>query len=77
MNVPFYICDGNKKVIEDFLEYMFKQNIVGLRTKTPFNYQEINMKEPLRISLYNGISIEDVKYLIKHMEKFRLFYTSS
>lgn len=77
MNIPFYICDGNKKIMEDFLEYMFKQNIVGLRTKTPFNYQELNMKEPLRISLYNGISIEDVKYLIKHMEKFRLFHTSS
>ena len=77
MNVPFYICDGNKKIMEDFLEYMFKQNIVGLRTKTPFNYQNLNMKEPLRISLYNGISIEDVKYLINHMEQFRLFHTSS
>ena len=53
-----------------FLHYCYLHNIVGLRTQTPFSYKSLDLVEPLRVSLYNGISIEDVKYLIKVMRMF-------
>ena len=46
--------------------------IVGLRTKTPFNYQDFDMTEPLRISLYNGISVEDTIKLVSTMRDFEI-----
>lgn len=71
MNIPFLVCDGDGIIMEEFLEHMYNSNIVGLRTKTPFKFEDFNMKEPLRVSFYNGISVEDVKYLIKRMEEFK------
>ena len=71
MNIPFLVCDGDEIIMEEFLEHMYDSNIVGLRTRTPFNYQDFNMREPLRVSFYNGISVEDVKYLLKRMEEFK------
>ena len=71
MNIPFLVCDGDQIIMDEFLEFMYKNNIVGLRTKTPFNYKDMHMKEPLRVSFYNGISINDVKYLIKKMDEFK------
>ena len=68
INIPFTIEDLD--VRSCFLEYCYNNNIVGLRTKTPFNYSDFNMIEPLRISLYNGISLEDTKSLIKVMNDF-------
>ncbi len=68
INIPFTIEDID--VRSCFLEYCYNNNIVGLRTKTPFNYSDFNMIEPLRISLYNGISLEDTKSLIKVMNDF-------
>ena len=37
---------------------------------TPFNYKDLVMVEPLRVSLYNGISINDTKHLINTMSEF-------
>lgn len=68
INIPFIIEDEN--IRSNFLEYCYNNNIVGLRTKTPFKYSDFNMIEPLRISLYNGISLEDTKSLIKVMNDF-------
>ena len=53
-----------------FLDYCYQNNIVGLRTKTPFSYKDYNMIEPLRISLYNGISIEETYLLVNTMKCF-------
>ena len=70
INIPFIVCNGNKDMMSKFLDYCNKNNVVGLRTKTPFKYEELNMNEPLRISLYNGITIEDTKNLVNVMESF-------
>ena len=69
MNVPFTVGDNSKDITIKFLKEAYTQNILGLRTKTPF----INCShmEPLRVSLYNGINIGDVNYLIKFMKKFK------
>ena len=61
--------------MKKFLEYCYKNNVVGLRTKTPFNYKDLGMIEPLRVSLYNGISLDDTKHLIKVMKEFVTFLT--
>lgn len=66
MNIPFFVNNMNK-----FLEYSYINNIVGLRTKTPFDYKEFNMNEPLRISLYNGITIEDTVLLSNILQKYK------
>ena len=70
INIPFFIKTNNLEVRSQFLDYCYQNNIVGLRTKTPFKYSDFNLVEPLRISLYNGISIEDTELLIKIMNNF-------
>lgn len=74
MNIPFTVRDGSKDITIKFLKEAYMLNILGLRTKTPF--QNIGEIEPLRISLYNGIAIKDVHYLVKFMEKFKKKYSS-
>tara|TARA_Y100000991_G_C21908494_1_gene321211 strand:- start:305 stop:607 length:303 start_codon:yes stop_codon:yes gene_type:complete len=59
-------------IMSKFLEYCYKYNVVGLRTKTPFSYESLGIAEPLRVSLYNGITIDDVKQLINVMKMFIL-----
>ena len=70
INIPFILIHDDISL--QFLYYCYKNNIVGLRTKTPFTYN--NSIEPFRISLYNGISLEDTKYLIKIMKQFENDY---
>lgn len=70
INIPFIVGNGGDDIRSDFLEYCYKNNIVGMRTKTPFNYKENNMIEPLRISLYNGISLEDTIKLVSVMSSY-------
>jgi phosphoserine aminotransferase len=70
INIPFIVDNGNEETMIKFLEYCYKNNIVGLRTKTPFNYKDLGIVEPLRVSLYNGISINDTKHLINTMSEF-------
>tara|TARA_Y100000992_G_scaffold300655_1_gene269756 strand:+ start:2199 stop:3455 length:1257 start_codon:yes stop_codon:yes gene_type:complete len=75
INIPFIVGNGDNIVLSYFLNYCYNNNIVGLRTKTPFSYSDFNMIEPLRISLYNGISIEDTEHLVSVMKKFEeIFY---
>jgi|SaaInlStandDraft_5_1057022.scaffolds.fasta_scaffold02179_6 phosphoserine aminotransferase len=69
MNIPFKVGNHSKDIVIKFLKEAYKENIVGLRTKTPF--QNLSEIEPLRASFYNSINITDVKYLIRFMEKFR------
>lgn len=54
MNIPFTVDNLN-----DFLYHCYTNNLIGLRTKTPFDWNKFNLQEQLRISLYNGISLED------------------
>lgn len=70
VNIPFIVGDGNHIIMSKFLEYSYLHNIVGLRTLTPFSYKSMGLIEPLRISLYNGISLDDVKQLIIAMKIF-------
>ena len=69
MNIPFYI--KNKEIMELFLHNAYRNNIVGLRTKTPFS--DPNKPEALRVSLYNSITVEDTMYLISFMKDFEEF----
>ena len=66
MNIPFFIKD--KEMMESFLHNAYMNNIVGLRTKTPFNNPD--KPEALRISLYNPISVSDTIILCSFMKKF-------
>ena len=77
INIPFIVDDGNDEIRSKFLEYCYINNVVGLRTKTPFKYSEFDMVEPLRISLYNGISIDDTKHLINVMKEFENIYINT
>ena len=70
VNIPFIVGNGTSKERTEFLEHCYNHNIVGLRTKTPFSYESMGLKEPLRISLYNGIKLEDVQRIIKVMDSF-------
>ena len=70
INIPFIVGNGDSIIMSKFLEYCYFNNIVGLRTLTPFSYKSLGLIEPLRVSLYNGISINDVKQLILVMENF-------
>mgnify|MGYP001289478294 CR=1 FL=1 len=70
INIPFLVGNGEDVIRSKFLAYCYQQNIVGLRTKTPFQYSDFNMTEPLRISLYNGISIEDTLHICNTMITF-------
>jgi phosphoserine aminotransferase len=54
-----------------FLDYCYKHNIVGLRTNTPFCYKFLAINEPLRISLYNNITIEELENMVKVMKSFQ------
>lgn len=72
VNIPFIVGNGNQIVMSNFLEYCYLHNIVGLRTLTPFSYKSLGLIEPLRVSLYNGISVDDVKQLIILMKSFIL-----
>lgn len=74
INIPFIVGNGDEEAKYLFLDFCYKNNIVGLRTKTPFNYKELNIIEPLRISLYNGISVEDTEKLVKVMKEFEYVY---
>tara|TARA_Y100000991_G_scaffold213839_1_gene200258 strand:- start:1886 stop:3145 length:1260 start_codon:yes stop_codon:yes gene_type:complete len=77
INIPFIVDDGNDEIRSKFLEYCYINNVVGLRTKTPFKYSDFDMVEPLRISLYNGISIDDTKHLINVMKEFENIYINT
>ena len=70
INIPFIIGDGNPYIRGRFLDFCYQKNIVGLRTKTPFKYEDYKLIEPLRISLYNGITLEDTEFLLKVMKEF-------
>ena len=70
INIPFTLINHCNDTVSKFLHFCFINNIVGLKTKTPFNYKLFNLQEPLRINLYNGISIEDTEYLIDVMKKY-------
>lgn len=70
VNIPFIVGNGNSEIRNKFLDYCYKHNVVGLRTQTPFSYESLGIVEPLRISLYNGITIEDVKYIVSLMKEF-------
>jgi phosphoserine aminotransferase len=70
INIPFIVENGNKDVHSDFLKHCYENNLVGLRTLTPFNYEKNNIIEPLRISLYNGVSINQTKKIIKILKSF-------
>ena len=70
MNVPFTVKDNETNLTLRFLREAYKHNIVGLRTRTPFPSTSDTI-EPLRVSLYNGIGVDDVEYLIEFMEKFK------
>ena len=68
MNIPFTVVENS---FNSFIDYCFENNIVGLRTKTPFNWKELNTDEPLRISLYNGVSLEETKKIANLIDNFR------
>ena len=76
INIPFFVGDGNSEIRSKFLHFCYMDNIVGLRTKTPFIYQDYDMIEPLRVNLYNGISIEETKKLVNVMKKFEVLFQS-
>lgn len=70
MNIPFYVRNGCPEMTLKFLNEAFKNNIVGLRTKTPFKQE----KESLRVSLYNAITVNDTIKLANFMINFRKFH---
>ena len=72
MNIPFYI--KNKEIMDLFLHNAYRNNIVGLRTKTPFS--DSNKPEALRISLYNSVTVDDTIYLVSFMKEFEDFISS-
>lgn len=68
LNIPFWV--GHHEATRcAFLKYCHERNIVGLRTKTPFPYER---NEPLRVSLYNGVDLEQVHILVETMRQFEL-----
>jgi len=77
INIPFIVANGNDEIMSLFLDYCYQNNIVGLRTKTPFSYKDYGMIEPLRISLYNGISIEETDLLVNTMKCFEEIITNN
>jgi phosphoserine aminotransferase len=62
MNIPFTL--KNESLNDKFLFEGFKQNIVGMKTKTPFGPGDI------RVSLYNATEIEDARKLAAFMKEF-------
>jgi phosphoserine aminotransferase len=75
INIPFFVGDGNREIRSKFLHFCYMNNIVGLRTKTPFRYHDYNMIEPLRVNLYNGVSIDETKKLVNVMKRFEDLFT--
>ena len=69
MNVPFNVDGGNEGVTQKFLIQGWERGIVGLRTLTPFGVGKY-----MRASLYNGVSIEQVKILASFMTDFMKTY---
>ena len=59
------------RATEAFLIAAYEQNIVGLRTNTPFGFGEF-----LRVSLYNGTSVEDAELLAAFMRRFAKSYSN-
>ncbi|KAL7526709.1 hypothetical protein ACHAXR_003690 [Thalassiosira sp. AJA248-18] len=65
MNVPFCVVNGDEALTDLFLVECWERGIVGLRTVTPFGksiYQ--------RVSLYHGVSYEEVVVLTNFMKEF-------
>ncbi|KAL7507021.1 hypothetical protein ACHAXN_008640 [Cyclotella atomus] len=72
MNVPF--CVANEMINSEeftnlFLVECWKRGIVGLKTVTPFKQGKY-----LRVSLYHGVSMEDVLILTLFMKEFAAKY---
>jgi phosphoserine aminotransferase len=72
MNIPFDVDGGNEKTTRDFLIQAWERGIVGLRTLTPFGVGKY-----MRASLYNGVSISQVKTLAGFMADFLKTYRSN
>lgn len=77
INIPFVIGNGDAEIRSKFLHFCHLKQIVGLRTKTPFKYEDFNLIEPLRISLYNGISMQDTMRLVEVMKEFENYWRDS
>ena len=69
MNIPFDVDGGNEDVTQKFLIQGWERGIVGLRTLTPFGVGKY-----MRASLYNGVSMEQVKILASFMGDFMKTY---
>jgi len=65
MNIPFDVDGGNEETTQKFLIQGWERGIVGLRTLTPFGVGKY-----MRASLYNGVSIGQVKILVAFMADF-------
>ena len=65
INIPFWV-DNIKK----FTQHCYINNLVGVRTKTPFDWNTMNTKEPLRISLYNGVTTNDCKIIYEILNDY-------
>ena len=65
MNVPFNVGGGCEEITKDFLVQSWERGVVGLRTLTPFGVGKY-----LRASLYNGVSLDNAKFLLAFMEEF-------
>lgn len=64
MNIPFTLSNDNLN--DSFLLEAFKDNLVGLKTKTPFGPGDI------RVSLYNAVEVSDAEKLATYLTKFAL-----
>jgi phosphoserine aminotransferase len=69
MNIPFDVDGGNEETTQKFLIQGWERGIVGLRTLTPFGVGKY-----MRASLYNGVSIGQVKILVAFMADFMKTY---
>jgi phosphoserine aminotransferase len=82
VNVPFVLDTGKPEsdlasynaLRAQFLCYCHRRNVVGLRTNTPFRYDDFGLREPLRVSLYNGVSVSDAESLVQVMAGFAREY---
>ena len=71
MNIPFDVDGGDEETTQNFLIQGWERGIVGLRTLTPFGVGRY-----MRASLYNGVSINQVKILTAFMADFLKAYRS-
>jgi phosphoserine aminotransferase len=72
MNIPFDVAGGSEEATQNFLIQGWERGIVGLRTLTPFGVGKY-----MRASLYNGVSIDQVKILASFMADFMKTYRST